>query len=131
MGAEVVYVILCDDVQSDSANPLRIDISGLRTRMRSTASPPFPLVRPEFCALMFLTGCQGTGDLTLRIVQADTGAVTFRTKSRTVRFTGSPNDLVGVVFRLRNCSFPAAGLYWVECILFAEIIARQRVILSS
>jgi hypothetical protein len=85
-------------------------VLGLMTHIRSTAAPPFPVTRPLFCALVILTDCQGDGDLSLRIVEAGTGGVVFHTPPRRVRFGGPPQQAVGVVFRVRNCTFHAAGL---------------------
>ena len=109
MGPEVRYFILCDGVDTDPENFLRVNVQGLITHIRSTARPPFPVVRPLFCVLIILTGCQGVGELSLRIVQVGTGRVIFRNQPRRIRFAGAPEDVAGFVFRIRNCSFPAAS----------------------
>ena len=101
------------------------------THIRSTATPPFPVVRPLLCVLVILTGCRGTGELSLRIVQAETGRVIFRNQPRRVRFGGTAEDAVGITFRIRNCSFPVEGVYWVELIFSGTVIARQRLSLSA
>jgi hypothetical protein len=110
----VQYLITCDDVQTDPNNPLRVNVLGLITTIRSTANPPFPVSRPVFCVLLIMTRCQGTRDLSIRIVQNATGDIIFENRPRTVRFAGNPQEAVGVTFRIRDCTFPAAGLYWVE-----------------
>ncbi len=126
MEPEVLYFLLCDDVRTDPANYLRLDILGLIMRIRSTQAPPFPFVHPQFCVLVVWTEGRGTGELRLRVVQADTGRVIFRNRPRTVRFSGAPTDVNGMRFRIQNCSFPSAGLYWVECLFSGTVIARQR-----
>ena len=131
MGPEVQYLILCDDVQADPNQLLRVNVLGLMSRMRSTAAPPFPFQRPTFCVLVILTGCQGTGELSVRIIHRETGQVIFGNVPRPVRFAGSPEDTVGFVFRVRDCSFPTAGLYWVELLFSGAVIARQRLSLTS
>jgi hypothetical protein len=131
MGPEVRYLILCDDVRADPTNLLRVDVLRLITHIRSTASPAFPVVRPLFCVLLILTGCRGAGELSLRIVQSDTGRVLFRNLPRRIQFSGAPEEAVGITFRLRNCSFPAAGLYWVECIFSGTFLARQALSLTA
>jgi hypothetical protein len=127
----VQYLILCDDVQTDPNNLLRVNLFGLITTIRSTATPPFPVVRPMFCALVVLAGCQGVGELSLRIVQNTNGRIIFRTQPRRLRFTGSAQDAVGVTFRIRNCTFPDAGLYWVEVIYTGVVIGRRALRLTS
>jgi hypothetical protein len=94
--ADVRYLILCDDVHSDPANNLRVDVQGLMTHIRSTAAPPFPVVRPLFCVLVILTDCRGESELSLRIVQAETGKVVFRNQPRQVRFAGAAQEAVGL-----------------------------------
>src|SRR5947209_659227 len=126
MEPDVHYLIVCDDVRTDPNHLLRVDVLGLMAHLRSTAKPAFPLVRPAFCVLAVLTNCQGRGDFVLRILQEATGKIIFRSPSRTVRFSGTLRDAVGIKFRIRNCSFPAAGLYWVECVYSATVIGRQR-----
>jgi hypothetical protein len=102
MAPEIRYLILCDEVRADPKNFLRIDLLGLLTHLRSTATPPFPGVRPLFCVLVVLSGCQGVGEVSLRIVQAETGRVVFRNQPRRVRFAGDLLEAVGITFRIRN-----------------------------
>jgi hypothetical protein len=131
MEPEVRYLILCDDVRAGVNNLHRIDVMGLITHIRSTATPAFPHARPLFCVLVILTGCQGVGELSLRIVQAESGQLVFRNQPRQVRFAGDPQEAVGFVFRVQGCSFPAAGLYWVEFVYSGTVIARHPVSLLA
>src|SRR5262245_34665467 len=111
MEPEVRHFILCDDVRTDPDNYHRLDVLGLTMAIRSTANPPFPIVHPVLCALVLLTGGQGTGELTLRLFHDRTGRIVFRSPPRQVRFVGDPEAVLGAVFRVRDCSFPLAGLY--------------------
>jgi hypothetical protein len=125
MNPVVRYLLLCDDVQTDPNNVLRLNVTGLITHIRATGNPPFPVVRPIFCALLILTDCEGVGELSLRIVEDSTGRVIFRNPTRRVRFAGPPGDAVGVVFRVLNCRFDEPGLYWVELIFSGMVLASQ------
>lgn len=127
----IQYLIACDDVKADPNNPQRINVFGLITNIRSTGAPPFPAVRPLFSVLALMTRCQGEADLSVRIVQNATGHIIFETPARRVRFVGDPFDVVGAVFRIRNCVFPAAGLYWVELVYSNTAITRRPVRLYS
>jgi hypothetical protein len=131
MEPEAWYLILCNDVQVDPHNALRLNILGLITHIRSRTKPPFPHIRPLLRVLSVLTRCQGIGELSLRIVEEGTGRVVFRNPPRRVRFAGSLQEAVGVVFAVRNCSFPAAGLYWVELIYSGTVVARQGLTLTG
>jgi hypothetical protein len=131
MNPVVRYLLLCDDVQADPNNVLRLNVLGLITHIRATGSPPFPVVRPVFCALLILTGYAGAGELALRVVEDASGRVIFRNPTRRVRFTGADGDAVGVVFRVLNCRFERPGLYWVELIFSGMVIAAQPFTLTS
>lgn len=127
----VRYFLLCDDVHTNPDNLLRLDVLGLMTHIRSTRIPPFPVVRPRFCVLALLTGCEGTGELSLRIVQSDAGRIIFRNQSRRIQFISAPGEAVGIIFYINNCVFPAEGLYWVEFIIEGAVAARQALSLTS
>jgi hypothetical protein len=127
---EVLYLILCKDVQSDLGAFHRITVVDLLTSIRSTVIPPFPVRERLFSVLLLMTGCQGSGELAVQIVQAQTGTVIFRTRRRPVRFVGDPSDVLGAQFRICNCSFPAAGLYWVEVVYQGSLLARQKLVLK-
>ena len=127
----VRYLLLCDDVQADPSNLLRLNILGLLTHIRSTRTPPFPVVRPRFCVLVILTDSQGSAELSLRIVQSDTGRIVFRNQPRRIQFVSAPREAIGIKFFIKNCAFPAEGLYWVELIIDGAVAERQALSLTS
>lgn len=126
----VVYFLLCDDVAPDPFNLHRYNVYGLLVHVRSRATPPFPLVLGAFCVLFLATECQSDFDLSIRIIETASGRVVFRTPPRSIRFRGSARHVHGVRFRIQNCSFPAAGLYWVEAVVNGSTAARQSMYLS-
>jgi hypothetical protein len=131
MELEVRHLLLCDDVQTDPNNYQRINVIGLLSSIQSPGHSPLPVVRPLLCALVMLTGGPDSGQLILRIFHARTGRFIFRSSSRQVRFVGDPGAVSGIVFRIRNCSFPLAGLYWVEVVFKDAVLARQRLWLKT
>jgi hypothetical protein len=131
MEPEVWYLVLCEDVRPDPNDYERLNIFGLTTTIRSTLSPPFPVVHPLLCALVLLTGGQGHGEFGLRIRQDQTGRVVFRSLPRQVRFVGDSTAVLGALFRIRRCGFPAPGLYWVEVLFEGTVLARQKLRLSQ
>src|SRR5438045_2436595 len=122
MEPEIVYLIACDDVRVDPLNLHRISLHGLMARLQSRSNPAFPVTRPEFCVFAMFTGGQGPVEIAVRIVGDVTGQSIFRTVPRRIRFTGKPNDVTGATFRIRSCTFPAAGLYWIECLAGQTVI---------
>jgi len=131
MPLEALQLIPCDDVAPDPSNYHRLTVVGLLTVIRARAAPPFPVVRPVFCVLLLLTGGQGAGDLELRITQDPTGNQIFRTRRRQLRFVGDPAAILPVKFEIRNCSFPDAGLYWVEVMWQGSTLARTKLFLRA
>jgi hypothetical protein len=125
----VRYLIVCEDVQIDSNNPHRITLVGLISAIRSLDQPPFPLLYPEICVFLQLTECRGPAQGRIEIQHADSGNVAFRTQTRSIPLGNDPLDIFGVTFRLRNCLFHQAGLYWVQFWYNDVMIAHQAVLL--
>lgn len=126
MWPEVRYLILADTVSASTNNVLRVNVQGLLTHVRARGTR-FPLAYPLFNALLVLTNCTGAGDLSLRVVYDPTAHVVFRLPPRPVRFTGPADEAVGILFQVRNCSFPHPGLYFVEFVYSGGVLARQAV----
>ncbi len=84
----------------------------------------FPVIAQPFCAFAVLT--DGLGDVTRDLIGShlDTGEEAFAHRSQ-VRF---PDKLTEVRFlaRLRQCSFPAAGLYQFTLLANGEWVAQRR-----
>src|SRR5262245_31929396 len=131
MQPHILYLILCDKVEADPNNYHRLNVFGLLTSLRSSVTPPFPVVQPLFCALVILTGGQGTGEMLVRVRRDQTEEIIFSTRPRQVRFVGDPRAVVGMLFRLENCCFPQAGLYWVEVVYRDSVLARQQLSLKT
>lgn len=130
MEPDLRYFFLCDEVRADPEHPQRIDVQGLITSIASRTDPPFPVVHPLFHVLVVLANFSGEGELSLRIVGADLETEVFRNRPRLIRVLSEARELVGIVFQLRNCRFPTAGVYWVECIFSDRVIGRQPIDLT-
>jgi hypothetical protein len=55
--------------------------------------------------------------------------VVIRTEQRTIPFSSDPLEISGVTFRLRDCLFEEAGLYWIQFWYNGEMIAQQPLIM--
>jgi hypothetical protein len=131
MAFAVRYLILCDEVEADPNNLLRLNVFGLMTHIRSTRSPPFPIVRPRFCVLALLTDCVGPAEMSLQILHDAKGRIIFQNKPRRIQFVNAPRDAIGVKFNILNCVFPAEGIYWVELLIAGNVVARQALTLTT
>lgn len=125
----VRYLILCEDVQTDPDNPRRVTLIGLISAIRSLEQPPFPLLYREITVVLQLTECRGPADGRIEVHHAESGQVVFRTRTRTIPFARDPLEVVGVTFRLRNCLFQDAGLYWVQFWYNEQMLAQQPLLL--
>jgi hypothetical protein len=110
----VRHMIVCEDIPVDPANPRRVTLVNLLTTIRSPSQPPFPLRYPKLCVYVQLAVWRGTGEARLQIEQADTQTAIFQTPLQRVSFGNDPLQVFNLSFRVRNCTFPSAGLYWVQ-----------------
>ncbi len=125
----VRYLIVCEDVQTDPANPKRISLLGLLGTIHSLEEPPFPLLYREICVYLQVTGWRGPAEGRIEIQHADTGQVVFRTMSRNIPFSNNPLEIDALVFRIRNCHFQQPGLYWVQFWYNNQVIEQQPLML--
>jgi hypothetical protein len=123
----VRYLILCEDVRLDPVGSGNVTLVRLINAIRSLKG--FPVRQPQFCVYVNLSDCRGIGNIRIEIIQADTGEVVFRTRTRKVSFGNDPLEVIGVAFRIRNCEFPAAGLYWVQFWYNGHLTGQQPIIL--
>ena len=110
----VRYMILCDDWNQEPDRQRRITIQGLLWNIVSIDEPAYPLFYREFCVFLALTAGRGSGRGRIVCVYESTGEVIFTTRDRQIPFPQDPLSVVGVPFRIRDCSFPVAGLYSIQ-----------------
>ncbi len=125
----VRYLIACDEILVATNNPRKVSLVNVVSSIRSYSSLPFPVTHPLLCVYLQLTEGRGGGDIHIEIVQAVTGQPIIRTQARPVRFTADPLDVVGLAFRVKNCTFPAAGQYEVHCWYNNVMLAEQPLLL--
>ena len=129
--AVAVQFIVCDYVREDPTNQIRVDAIGLLAQMRSYASPPFPLLRPQFCVFLLIAEPDPIMSFNVQIVRTETGDVVQRTRTLTGSFPGGRDQLAGVSFKIHDTWFPAPGVYLVECWSGGTRLARQRLYLIA
>ena len=110
----VRHMIVCEDIPVDPVNPRRVTLVNLLSGIRSPSQPPFPFRCPKLCVYAQLTECRGTAEVHLQIEQADTQTSVFQTRLRKISFGNDPLQVFRMFSRIRGCTFPAAGLYWVQ-----------------
>lgn len=110
----VRYMLLCDDWHLDPQNNRRVTIVGLISNIHAVDNPPYPLFYREFCVFLALTEGRGQGEGYISCVFEESGQTIFETRKRSITFGPDPLEVVGVPFRIRDSTFPQAGLYNVQ-----------------
>jgi len=121
MEPEVIHFIVCDDVRADPHNFHRLDVRGIRIRLRVRQKPP---LRLDFCFLAILVGFRGTGKLKVRIVEYSSRRRIAETPSYLVTYPRVPSEVVTAVFRMGQCNLPQLGRYRVE-LIDGSVVLRQ------
>jgi hypothetical protein len=124
----VRHMILCDDVRRYPNNPNKIDIIGLLSTVRPAADSAYPLLLPNLCVFLSLTGGRGTGVGQINLRHADSGILLRSSAPVALTFPANPLALTGLIVRLRNCILPQPDLYWVEFCYNQKVIAQQSVV---
>jgi hypothetical protein len=126
----VRYMLLCDDWRLDLENNRRVTIMGLISNIHALEDPPYPLFYREMCVFLALTEGRGQGEGKIVCVFGESGQQIFETPGRSISFGPDPLEVVGVSFRIRDCSFPQAGLYavqfWYDGEVVEECLLRMR-----
>jgi hypothetical protein len=126
----VRYMLLCDDWRLDGPHNRRVTIVGLLWSIHSLDDAPFPLLYRELCVFLALTEGRGQGEGYIACVFEETGEKVFETHKRPIPFPPDPLEVVGVPFRIRDCTFPQAGRYsiqfWYDGVMVEERPLRLR-----
>jgi hypothetical protein len=123
----VRYMLLCDDWQLDPQNHRRVTIIGLISNIHALEDPPYPLLCREICVFLALTEGRGQGEGKIVCVVEGSGQKIFETRARQIAFGPDPLEVVGVPFRIRDCSFPHAGLYSVQFWYDGELVGERTI----
>jgi hypothetical protein len=107
----VRYMVPCEEMEIAGKS---INLQRLVLNLISREEPPYPILYPELCLFVVLTEVRGRGSFAVRIVRADSDQVVFSTKEYSQSFGADPLIAHGLPFRLRDCEFPQAGLYWMS-----------------
>ena len=126
----VRYMLLCDDWRLDGPTNRRVTIVGLIWNIHSVDEPAYPLFYREFCVFLALTEGRGQGEGYIVCLFEETGEKVFETRKRPIQFPSDPLEVLGVPFRIRDCSFPQSGRYsvqfWYDGVMVEERPLRMR-----
>jgi hypothetical protein len=121
----VRHMLVCDDVRLDPDNPHKVHVFGLVSTIQSSAEPSFPLLHPQLCIYLQVTGGRGSGEGEIVVVRADSEETGFASAAHALSFPANPLSVTGIVFRIQDCLFPEPGLYWVQFRYNEQTLARE------
>ena len=125
----VRHFVPCKDIQVPPGSPRSATLVDVISSIRATGTPPFPMRQDQLCVFVCLTECRGPAEVRIDIVEADTDRMVSRTPSRRAPFPNDPLKMHGLRFCLRDCPFPAAGLYWIEFYYEGHLAAQHPLLL--
>jgi hypothetical protein len=123
-------LLACEDIVTRPEAPNRVSLVNLVNAIHSLRQPPYPLRHPELCVFVQLTECRGRGEIWVTLQSAETDEVIFQTRPRAVTFPNDPVAVYGLRFRIRHCTFPGPGLYWIQFWYNNHVLAQQPIVLS-
>jgi hypothetical protein len=124
----VRYMIVCDDLLTDSERPTKPIIVGLICLLTPDTDPPYPFWLGQMCVLLILTEGRGTGICELRLVFEETEEVVWQTSRLPLVFGPDPVALRGVLFRDHHVPFPSQGVYAVQFWYNEQLLAQQTIV---
>jgi len=89
---------------------VRSDLRAVRTTIHAES---FPYRHRQLCVYLELTGHAGRSSGFVSAIKADSDEDAFASGAHTISFT-DPLVVVPAVFRIQDCPFPEAGLYWIQ-----------------
>ena len=121
----VRHMLLCREVRRDPTTPNQIDLLGWFTGVRPGPSGSYPLWLPDLTVCVQLTGGRDEGAIRIAVREADTDALIYNGLKQTLPAFPDPLTVRLVTFRVRGCTIPRAGLYWVQLCYNDEVIAEE------
>jgi hypothetical protein len=111
-------LILCTDVlPGPQPNTFHFIAVGNAVRPKTA----YPGRIDQLCVVVQLTDGRGSVPMVVRVVNPDTEEEIMRTAEHGVLFP-SRHSVVWGLFRLRNCTYPSPGVYWVELYAHGQLL---------
>ncbi|SRR5581483_4779783 len=110
----VRHMFVCDDLVRSSRSPDQWDALGVVNYIRPAVPGRYPVRLRQIAVVVQLAGGRGVGQGYILVVSADTEDPVFASPVHTWNYPPDPLRVLPVVFRIRECSFPRSGLYWVQ-----------------
>jgi hypothetical protein len=117
----VQAMVLCDGVEESDRESDVYHLRGVRSMISTTA---FPYTCPRLCVFLQMSGHVGEASCHIEIDRPEMDQLVYRSGPRVITFEG-PLSIMPVLFRLRNCRFPAPGLSYVHMYHGSKLIGER------
>jgi hypothetical protein len=123
----VKSMILCEDVLPGPEGTENVHLMNVFSAIRPREVPSSPYRLRQLCVFLQLTDAEGhtSGHIVGRHAGSD--RTVFASPRHDIQFEDRL-QMKWVVFRLLNCPFPDAGLYWIEFHCDGRWLAEQSVL---
>ncbi len=122
-------LIVCEEVVVHPGNPKTFTLVKVLDRIRSLNEPAYPYRHKKLSAFAQLTECRRAGQARFEIVEADTNKAIFTMPNRKLALPNDPLAVHAVRIQIRNCEFPAPGLYWLNFLYDNRLLREQPFVL--
>lgn len=120
----VRYMLPCLDWEFDPTDEHRINVLGLLSFVQCDEDADFPVRVAELCVVLVLTECYKSGSGRIDCVVDENERRVFSSHEHRIASSGNPLDVVVVPFRIRNCPFPATGVYSLQFWFDGELLQQ-------
>jgi hypothetical protein len=120
--ARVHVLVLCDEIEQHSGEEDVFDLRGVRTQVRTHS---FPYRPPRLCVYLQVSGHEGTTSGQVVVLSEAGEEEIVSAPIDDIQLRG-PLTAIHVGLRIRNCEFPAPGVYWFQVILNQKLVAERR-----
>lgn len=117
----VQAMVVCDAIKESEEEADVFHLHGVRNVLEV---PSFPALRPRVGVLAHMSGHPGRAMIRMLINRLETDDIIYEAAPKDVAFRG-PTSVVAVVFRARNCVFPAPGVYYVQLMHEDKLIGER------
>src|SRR5437867_1353639 len=114
-------IVLCDRIEDVPDEEDVFNLLGVRTRIYADS---FPYTHLRLYVYLQLTGHVGSADGSITVLHPRTDQELFNSPLPTIQFRG-PLVLLPLYARIRNCTFPEPGIYFVQVVFDGKLLGER------
>ena len=111
----VKSMVLCEDALPGPAGTGNVHLMNVFSNIRPRSEPAFPYHLAQLCVFLQLTDVEGQAPGHILGYHPDSGRIVLSSTRHPIQFRDRL-QVKWVVFRLKDCSFPEGGVYWMSFI---------------